>query len=615
MMQEQILQVVTGLPVEGPFDYRPPEGFSGSLAPGQRVIVPFGRRREMGYIVGVVSQSTVPSLKAVIRVLDAHPIIDPDLMALARWMAAYYGCSVGEAIEKMIPFGIRHRKSLALSAPAAESRCRQGKAAISVFLSLDEDAAWRAVLERARECLSRRQGVLFLAPDAQASQRIVERVASSLGQAPARLDQGTSKEQTAAWLAVKNGEAGCAVGLRSAVFAPIRCPGLVVVFQEHHYGYQEDQSPFYHARDVILERARIQGCDVIFMTPAPTVELWSGVSDGRFELIRFEKSDPVRVTPIDLTNYKPRKDSALSFPVASAVSQALEQRKKVLVIFNRRGMYTVIKCEHCGHVLRCPRCQANLSYHEEISEMVCPSCDTHHGVIRSCPECRHAGLNRYGEGVERVRHDLARFFPQARLAVFDRESRSFPHQADIVVATQAVIKMLDRVCVDLAVLPDVDAELSRHDFRSHQAVFSMVMDLAKVVRDEVFVQTRQPGHPALRWARSFAIQEFYDAELRARQELGFPPARHLFQVMVRAKNEEHAQQQADMIYEKFLALPHDGFEVMPPQPGFQAKLRDQYRYIIMAQAPRALASMAHIKTVLKAVKKKRGVIVTVHVDP
>jgi len=614
-MSDQILQVVTGLPVEGPFDYRPPEGFSGTLAVGQRVIVPFGRRRETGYIVGLCARSTVPSLKSAIAVPDAYPIIDPDLMALARWMAAYYGCSTGEALEKMIPFAIRQRKSLDLSAPEPQVRSKSGISKVSLFLSLDEDAAWAAVLARARESLAREQGVLFLAPDAQASQRIFERAAPAAGQLSARLDQGSSRDQTAAWLMLKNGDARCAVGLRSAVFAPIRHPGLIVVFQEHQYGYQEDQSPFYHAREAVLERARIQGCDVIFMTPAPTVELWSEVSGGRFELVRFEAPDPVRITPIDLTNYKPRKESALSFPVASAVSQALEKRKNVLVLFNRRGMYTVIKCEHCGYVLRCPRCQANLSYHEDISEMVCPSCDTRHGVIRNCPECRHTGLNRYGEGIERVRHDLARFFPQARLAVFDRESRAFPRQADIVVATQAVIKVLDRARVDLAVLPDVDAELSRHDFRCHQAVFSMVMDLAKAVRDEIFVQTRQPNHPALRCARRFAVVEFYEAELRARQELGFPPARHLFEIMVRAKNEEHAQQQADVIYEKFLALPHDGFEVMAPQPGFQAKLRDQYRYTIMAQAPRALASMAYIKAVLKAAKKKRGVIVTVHVDP
>lgn len=609
-----IAQIVVGLPVEGPFDYNIPEEAQADLQIGQRVVVPFGRRDVMGYVVGLSDQSTFSSLKDIKRVLDAVPIISAELLQLVQWMAQYYGCSWGEAIETIIPFSVRNRKKLKLNSEHQKiSSVRESD--VSLFLAHDNQKAMDEIIKQAQENLAQDKGVLFLAPDHSVSQKVFDFVSNQLKQKIARLDLGISKEQIADWVSLKNGETLCAIGLRSAVFAPIANLGLVVVFEEHYYGYKEDQTPYYHARDVILERSQIEGFNVVFVSSAPTVELWSEMSSSGCELVSFSKEDMAELKLVDLANYKPRKESSLSFPAVTAVSQVLDNGGKVLVLFNRRGFNTVIKCSGCGHVLRCERCEVPLTYIDEKNKMTCSSCDAEINPIKKCPQCNGGKLDRYGDGIERVESDLAKFLFQAKLATFDRDTKRMSRSANVIVATQAIFKILDQMEIDVAVVLDVDAELSRHDFRAHQKVFSMLMDLRKNVRDGVYVQTRQPFHPALSCARSMDLEKFYTEELQARKDLGFPPYQHLFEIMVRGKDETLTIEQADIIYELFLERSLKGFEVMPPQPSARAKLRDQYRYTIMGKGLKELESMAHVKAVLKDAKKKRGVIVTVNVDP
>lgn len=611
---KSIAQIVVGLPVEGPFDYKIPEEAQADLAVGQRVVVPFGRRDVMGYVVGFADKSTFSSLKEIKRVLDTEPIISAELLQLAQWIGKYYGCSYGEAIETVIPFSVRNRKKLKLSSGMLKMPPLKKKTGAALFLSHDDQRSFQEVMKRSQECFLQGQGVLFLAPDHVASQKVFDHASRKLKEKISRLDLGVSKQQVEDWVALKNGEMLCAVGLRSAVFAPVKNLGLVVVFEEHHYGYKEDQSPYYHAREVIMERARIEGFEVVFVSSAPTVELWSKVTSSECKTTLFQ-DDMAQVKLIDLANYKPRKESALSFPVVTAVSQVLDGGGKVLVLFNRRGFSTVIKCSACGHVLRCQRCEVSLTYIDEKKKMTCSSCDAEIDPINKCPECKATGFDRYGDGIERVESDLARFFPQAKLATFDRDTKSMSKSANIIVATQAIFRILDQMKIDIAVILDVDAELSRHDFRAHQKVFSLLMDLCKGVDDKVFVQTRQPLHSALSCARFMDLEGFYAEELQARKDLGFPPYQHLFEIMSRGKSESLTIEQADIIYEAFLEHPLEGFDVMPPQPGFQAKLRDQYRYIIMGKGLKEFETVMHIKNVLKEAKKKRGVIVTVNVDP
>ncbi|HSV43635.1 MAG TPA: primosomal protein N', partial [Candidatus Bathyarchaeia archaeon] len=540
------------------------------------------------------------------------PMVSAPLLELARWLADYYGCSFGEAIAAALPFSVRNRKRLAFSPPP--EKILKKTPALSLYVIHDDEAGYEAIVSRMKETLAAGRGVLILAPDSDEAERLAEVIAPKVGGKIARLDTGASKKYTQDWLALKNGEVSCALGVRSAVFAPVNNLGLIVMTDEDHYGYKEDQTPYYHAREVVLKHSAIEGSDVIFSSAAPSVELWHAIACSGGEVKTFFKKDMAPLQIVDLANYKPRKESALSFPVANEVGRTLEAGGKVLVFFNRRGFHTMVKCEGCGHVIKCPRCEVPLVYLYEEKIMSCPSCNFKQAGTSVCPECGDKNLNRYGEGIERIESDLARFFPQARLATFDRTKKQLSKGWNIIVATEAIVKHLNGMAIAATVVLDIDSELSRHDLRGHQKVLSLLLTLRKYTREKIFVQTRQPSHPAIQAACSLELDRFYQQELKSRQELEFPPFKHLIAVMIRGKKEGTTAARADDFFKQLSEHPLAGFEVLPPQPDFRPKLRDQYRYIIMGKAFQVEVAVKHIRQLLAAMKRKSGVIVTLDVD-
>ena len=610
---KSIAKVVVGLPVDGPFDYAVPETLRDSLCVGQRVVVPFGKREITGYITDLADQSDLQELKEIVSA-DGYSLLPPELMELSAWMSKYYGCSQGEAIETMLPFALRKRKRLPLR-PLNTSGVKSADVGrINLYLSHDRDAAFSDIEQKIKTCLSRGEGVLLLAPDAAHMKKMTRRFLEILDQPLVCLSHDSSKEQNEIWLALRNGQFKFAIGLRQAVFAPVRNLGLVVMFAEDHYGYQEDQTPFYHARDVLLKRAETEKFDVIFSSAAPSVELWSMFEEYPERVKYFEK-ELSKMRLIDLTNYKPGRQSFLSFPLANSISTVLEKGGRVVIIHNRRGFHTYTKCAECGHVLACPRCGVPYTFMFESRKMVCSSCGHSEEPTKKCPQCRKEYLKSYGEGIERVESDLARFFPQASLATFDKDTRAIPKQANLIIATQAILKIIEKLPVNLIVILDGDAALSRFNFRAHQKVFSFLMEMRLYGADELVVQTRNPLQHTLQCAMANDLKRFYNQEISSRQELKLPPKGHLLLILFRGKDEVVVTEQVDAVYEYFQEHGSDMIDVFPPQQDFQPKLRDKYRLMIMIKTEQVEAAVSHVKDVLKNVKRKRGVIVTVQVDP
>jgi len=412
---KSIAQIIIGLPVDGFFDYLIPDHLIGRLSIGQRVSVPFGRKKAVGYIAGFSDHSDIKTLKALDEPLEDLPLVSEDQLELGRWIADYYGCSWGEAVEAMLPFSVRKKKTLLLMSFdqkigdrhhfSEEKEGNKNGACHLCFLSQDEDAAWADVARHVKGCLDQGKGVLFLAPDHIVSGRIYRYFENALQVPIARLDSGPSKRQVEHWLGVRHGETTCAIGLRSGVFTPVKNLGLAVMFGEQQYGYQEDQVPFYHARDILLKRAEGEGFRVIFSSVAPSVELWAAVKAKRFAVKSFSKGPLAACQLIDLRNYKPKRESYLSIPLADAVGKALDRGERVLILYNRRGFNTLTKCGSCGHVIACQRCHVPYVYVYGEKIMRCPSCGGKQAVVKQCPECRQA-LLQYGEGIERIQSNL-----------------------------------------------------------------------------------------------------------------------------------------------------------------------------------------------------------------
>jgi primosomal protein N' (replication factor Y) len=353
---------------------------------------------------------------------------------------------------------------------------------------------------------------------------------------------------------------------------------------------------------------------VIFVSAAPSAELWHEVTARSGRLAKIRDDRPLVIQPIDLANYQ-FKGSLVSFPLRNHIEQTLRERKKVLLFLNRRGFSTTTKCLHCGHILKCPRCSAHLSGGDAQEKMVCRHCFSAQDLPRLCPQCQKPYLKSVGIGIEKVEHDLARLFPSAKIVHFDRETAHVPAVFDILIATQAVLKLAPDLKVALTGVLDADAELGRLDFRAAQRTFSTLMALRQMTGARMIIQTRQMDNYCFQAVIKNDYAAFYAQELKLRKQFALPPYRHLIAVGVRSVTEASACEQADRIYKGLAARASAAFTVVEPQADTIAKLRDQYRFTVMAQVKDVAKSIALIKKFLSSVKRRADVIITLNVDP
>lgn len=615
-MNKRVAQVIVALPVEGPFDYSVKKEFQDQICEGQRVYVPFQSRQTVGFVVGLRAKSRFKKLRPVLSLLDNVPALEPQALQFTKAFAQYYGCSWGEAIETSLPNALRKKKALQLSIQPSREKDLSKKG--EVFLCHDKGTQrrWPFIIARIKQTLSKGQGVIFLVPEVFAIKKIEGILRNHLDVSITVLDKRlTPKRELEQWIMLKEAKSPLVIGTRSAVFAPVANPGLMIVYDEENASYKQEQSPFYHVRDVVDMRRKIEGCSVLFVSSAPSAEEWWRINKQKASMKTFEADHLGQLQLIDLLNYKPRRRSSISFPLQNHIQAALEKKEKIVLFLNRRGFSTTTRCNHCGHIIKCKRCEVNLSYLYSKKKLVCHLCNSSSDLPKLCPECKGSYLRSMGTGIEKIESDLARIFPQARVARFDRETSSIPQQADIIIATQAILKVLDQIPVSLIGVLEIDAELNRIDFRSAQRTFSLLIHLRQAAKEKVLVQTNSVDNYCLKAAAKLNFKEFYKNEIKFRRELEFPPFRHLIEVGLRGRNKDDVFEQTRILFEELEKNKPKEVEILDLQPDILPKLRDKYRFTIMLKSKSVKPMLAFIKSALKTFKKRKNVVVTVNVDP
>jgi primosomal protein N' (replication factor Y) len=623
-MKSQIAQVVVGLPLEGPFDYLIPDACATPIQPGQRLYVSFQNRMRVAYVVNLCSQSDIPPfrLKPLLAVLDEVPSVDQNMLQVTKAAAQYYGCGWGEAIEAGLPGALRTKRVFAppflldsSRAVAAEPASRQ-----TIFChDIGGEGEWGFLQPRIDGVLAKGRDVIWLVPEVQMIHKVCAALKTWGCRDIAILDKAlTLKEELIHWCRVKTGEARVVVGTRSAVFAPVRRLGLMIICHEENPAFKQEQSPFYHARGVAEIRQRVEGGALLYVSSAPSAEFWGSMKEGNLPDPRWEEIPARRMGElqlIDLANYKPGKRTVIAFPLQNMIIDTLARSQKTVLWFNRRGFSTLTKCNQCGHVIKCERCDVHMAYQDRRRQLVCYLCDTAIPLPERCPGCGEGYLRSLGGGIEKLQSEVARIFPQARVACFDKESSLIPRNADIIVATQAVLRILPELSTALIGVLSIDTELSRVDFRAAQRVFSLLVRLRQAARDKVVAQTHYIEHYVLRCAQKLDFEGFYRQELKLRQEMGFPPFCHWITMMIRGKVREEVHDVALRLGEALTRGGPSHWELLNPQPDFVPKLRDKYRFHIMLKGPSVPEMLLAVQQAFKTVKRRKDVVVTVNVDP
>ncbi len=615
-MFPKIAQVVVGLPVEGPFDYSVAEPLQERIAVGQRVEILFNRRKRIGFVVRLKEKSAFPNLNPILSILDTEPSLDDRFLRLTRSFSDYYGCSWGEAMEAWLPAVLRTKMPSDLKPRAACLQSPSGKAREILVHDQSPDKRWAFLSARICSCVEAKQGVIFLVPDVSYVDLVEARLRASVLCPVIVWDRKVSpKKELEQWLTAREEEPVLVVGTRSAVFAPLPRPGVIVIYDEESVMYKQPQTPHYHVHEVARMRSREEGCEVVYVSSAPSAEVWEEARKKKWptHVLEADCLSPVQV--VDMTNYNPRRSSILSFPLQDAITKTLTGGGKVVLFINRKGFSTRTHCNQCGFTIKCQRCNVNLTYLYAKKVMVCRHCRLQQELPKVCPQCHEAYLRSTGTGVEKLESEAARLYPQARVGRYDSDSGSFPEEADVVITTQAVLKVEGRLRFDLVAVIHFDAELHHQDFRSAQKAFALLVHLRQLARMKLLVQTRLSDNYCLEALRKADFGYFYKMELKHRKELGLPPYNHLLAVGLRGAAEDVVFSQATELFQKMNDRCPAGVEISDPHADVNPKLRDKYRFTILLKGKSVKGILAFAHKTLKDFRRKKGTIITINVDP
>ena len=495
-------------------------------------------------------------------------------------------------------------------------------------------------LDVLRSVVASGNGAILLVPEISLTPQTVARVRGVFGDQVAVLHSGLSDgERADAWRALRSGERRVAVGPRSAVFAPVQQLGAIVVDEEHEPSYKQGSVPRYHTRDVAARRAQLEGARLILGSATPSLET---LTDSR--LVTFALPDRVGARPmpqveiVDLRTAErvsPAETGTIPWSAAldAAVAGALERNEQVILLLNRRGFATFVQCPHCGNVPNCPNCAIALTVHQTPPALRCHYCGHEQAVPELCAICGHATQRWRGLGTQQLEHFLGLRYPSARIARMDRDTTTskWAHHhilermgrgdVNILLGTQMIAKGLDFPNVTVVGVVDADTGLHFPDFRAGERTFQLVAQVAgRAGRGpkggRVFVQTRAPGHHAIRAAAEHSVKQFVEAELPLRSPPNppYPPRSGLVRFVIATDDHARTADLAEKVasWLRRAAERLDGaLTVLGPAPCPIMRLKGNWRWHVLVKSdePRVLGR------VVRAWRARAHRAVTVDRDP
>src|SRR5437899_162032 len=493
--------------------------------------------------------------------------------------------------------------------------------------------------------LTRGKTAIVLVPEISLTPQTVERFKGRFAEAQdvvavlhSHLSEGERHDE---WNKIHSGRARIVIGARSAIFAPLKNLGLIVVDEEHETTYKQEEAPRYHARDVAVVRAKIEKCAVVLGSATPSLESYHNATIRKYRLVTLtqridEKQMPLmRIIDLRQERRKEKKAAILSEKLSQAIADRLEKREQTILFLNRRGFSTSLLCSNCGEARNCQNCSVALTFHRHpavAGRLSCHLCGHTATVPKKCPACGQDALIYYGFGTEKVESTVAQIFPKAVVRRMDADSmtrkeayretlRNFrTGKIDILVGTQMIAKGLHFPNVTLVGIINADLALHLPDFRAGERTFQLLTQVAGragrgETSGEVFVQTYTPFSPSIQFARHHDFAGYFQQELEFRERCDFPPFKHAILITARSAHEGRAKLSAETLRRRLKeALPEE-FILGDATPAPLEKLQGQFRFHILVRGEAIMRLSRLVRETLDKLPFPEDVTVTVDVDP
>jgi len=642
----KVAEVALNLPIKQTFSYLF-GGFEKEIAVGKRVLVPFGKQKNLiGYVVGIIdSENKKITYKNILRTLDEEPILTPEILSLTKWIAGYYGSSWGQAIGLATspallskrffldtPAQLIMEKILALpptdqQKKAIEEICsliEKGKEETVLLQGVTASGKTEVYLRAISQILEKNRQAIYLVPEIslipQTSLWVKERFGKRVAVLHSQLSQ---KERYHCWQEIRKGNIDIVIGPRSAIFAPLPRLGLIIIDEEFETSYKEHQEPKYHAREVAKKRAKLSHCLVILGTATPSLESYYQAKTGKYRWIKLTERVKRQALPeIYIVNmkgkYRGGKPVLFSGELVHLMEEKLLKGEQTVLFLNRKGYHTFLLCRDCGFVLKCKHCSLPLVYYRSKKGLFCHYCNFHQKVPLSCPACGEK-IAFLGSGTERIEQELQKLFPDVSIKRLDGDTtkkeeswRNFlsdftNKKISIVIGTQLLAKGHHFPNVTLTGVINADTSLNLADFRAAERTFQLLFQVAGragrgEIPGEVLIQTYLPEHYAIKSLKEKNFSAFYEKELSLRKELGYPPYTHFANILVRGEKEERVKKNIQTIFKRLNAEKKDGMEILGPAPCFHARIKNYFRYHLILKTEEIEGLSAFLGEKLKDIK-------------
>ncbi|MDR0450382.1 MAG: primosomal protein N' [Treponema sp.] len=648
------VDLVFDIPSNQVFTYKADE--KGEAAAGKRAMAPFGRREALGYITG--ERESLPagvkeeSLKSVRRVVDGEPLFDEKDLELARWISGYYFCGPGQALAAMIPSGKRAgsypglggaeeitgtplklsgEQQRALDAVTASPQ----SSSIFYLYGITGSGKTEVFLRAAEHFLNRGKSVIYLVPEISLTHQMAGAIGKRFGGIASAIHSGMSPaNRLTEWMRIRRGEARIVLGPRSAVFAPLRDLGLIIIDEEQDGSYKSGNTPRYHARQAAMHRSAVEGARLVMGSATPSAEAWKLMREGAIKKLtltrRLAGGTPPEIKPVNLENAK----GCLTAELKEEIRETANLKRQTILFLNRRGFAYFYHCPSCGYELGCKHCSVSLTWHKSRNKAVCHYCGYETAPPGACPQCGSLEAGFTGFGTEMIEEEVRRSFPDLRVLRADADTagkkgslkktlESFrAGEADILLGTQMVAKGLNFPGVRLVGVVLADTGLHLPDFRAAERTFSLVVQVAgrsgRYFPDgKVIVQTLRPRDPVIVKSCALDVEGFFEAELSQREALGFPPYTRLIRFTLRSGDAERAGKAAARLASIAAPLLPPLSDALGPAECPLSVIANQHRRQLILRGPHMGTLHAAAGAIIGRYEKGRDsrVFLEVDVDP
>ena len=715
-----VLVEISAKAVDRIFEYYVPENFKDEIKIGIRVLVPFGNKELVGFVLEIKNEkTTAKDLKEIVNVIDNDIVLNDELLDLGHKMKDITLATLINCYQVMLPKALKAKvnsninikydtyyklndnydKTLKFNSTQKEiiDKVSKNKALrkdlVDISLSsLNTLIKKKVLIEEKNEhyrlnysdykldkktltseqkkvvdevinnspntyllygvtgsgktevymeiidyYLKQGRGSIVLVPEISLTPQMVERFKNRFGNKIAAIHSALSEgEKYDEYRRIYRGEANIVIGARSAVFAPIKNIGIIIIDEEHSDSYkQSDPSPRYHARDIALIRSKYHNCSVLLGSATPSLESMARAQKNVYKLLELThringKSLP-KVDIIDMNKEIKKVKGHFSLELIDKIKERLNNNEQIILLLNRRGYSSFVTCKNCGYTFKCPHCDITLTYHKSSNTLRCHYCGYGEKVYDKCPSCSEKSLSNLGIGTEKIEEELKGIFPDSKILRMDFDTTSKKgmhekmieefkdHKYDILLGTQMVSKGLDFKDVTLVGVINADTSLNIPDFRSSENTFSLLSQVAgRSGRSDkegiVLIQTYNPEHYAISLTKNHDYQTFYKQEMAIRRQMKYPPYYYICNIRISGKDKDYILNEALKI-KKSLERNFTNTIILGPSGSSLFKLNNIYRYNIILKYKKEESLYSVLSKVLDHYKTNNKIKVDIDFNP